>query len=286
MHYVYSKADSEFLEQGDVLKKTDELVNLINTVHPHYSHDNYTHFMVLTQSCDLVKRKNSCKAKYITLACVRPLELAIDREMDQYRGELEIRAGVCSSNKKSKIEDFLRKLIDNNHPDYFFLQKDDETGFQQNSCVFLRLSISIRAFQHYEKCLNARCLGLNDVFKAKLGWLVGNIYSRVGTPDWIGKGGTSSDLKHKIEDILESNYKWYSYEMVAAAKKHIKDDELLKLDKKELRSKIEEVEYTPASERQLDRIVQYVFNIIETGNVTKETLKDQLSSQPDIKRLR
>lgn len=38
--------------------------------------------------------------------------------------------------------------------------------------------------EHYDKLLSAKVVGVTDVFQAKLGWLVGQLYSRVGTPDY------------------------------------------------------------------------------------------------------
>ena len=73
----------------------------------------------------------------------------------------------------------------NKEPDYFFLSDDTSLGFPDRMVAFLKLSISLKADLHYDTCLSAKVLGLTDAFKAKLGWLVGNMYSRVGTPDWV-----------------------------------------------------------------------------------------------------
>ena len=52
--------------------------------------------------------------------------------------------------------------------------------------AYLKVSIALKSQEHYDKCLAAKKLELSDEFKAKLGWLVGNMYSRVGTADWEG----------------------------------------------------------------------------------------------------
>lgn len=87
---AYRKPDSEDLRQGDLLAKTKEIEQVITTVHPYYLRDDYTYFIVLTQSCDLVRRKGKTpNSRYITIAAVRPLDLVIRREVERYQDELE-----------------------------------------------------------------------------------------------------------------------------------------------------------------------------------------------------
>src|SRR6266567_6106288 len=89
-HWTYKSPEGD-LCQGDVLKKTDVIRAVLEQVHPHYLKDDYTHFVVLTQTCDLVRREGGrCGSRYITLAAVRPLEVAVRRELLKYqKSELE-----------------------------------------------------------------------------------------------------------------------------------------------------------------------------------------------------
>lgn len=50
--------------------------------------------------------------------------------------------------------------------------------------AYLKVSIPLKSGEHYDKCLKAKRIELADEFKAKLGWLIGDMYSRVGTTDW------------------------------------------------------------------------------------------------------
>lgn len=68
--------------------------------------------------------------------------------------------------------------------DYFFLYKEDALSFTTSMVAMLKVSIAIESDLYYDMCLNAKFLELSDEFKAKLGWMIGNIYSRVGTTDW------------------------------------------------------------------------------------------------------
>ena len=145
-------------------------------------------FMVLTQSCDLVLRNGDTgKAPYINIAPVRPLDEVISREiaslqLSKIRGDLPL----LTHKSRTKLAEFTRRLLNNNVPQYFYLESDG-TELGQDCCAFLRLSIAIKSDLHYRACVDAKFLQLNDSFQAKLGSLVGQLYSRVGTKDWDGK---------------------------------------------------------------------------------------------------
>jgi hypothetical protein len=57
----------------------------------------------------------------------------------------------------------------------------------------------IKAELHFQTCLDAKILQLNDTFQAKLGWLVGQMYSRVGTRDWEPKS-LNAKVIHTLND--------------------------------------------------------------------------------------
>src|SRR4051794_11739779 len=78
---------------------------------------------------------------------------------------------------------FLESLMDNNKPGFFYLHTDLTLGIDQPCCAFLQLAISFRA-QHYERCLEAKIAQLKTEFQAKLGWLIGTMFSRVATTEW------------------------------------------------------------------------------------------------------
>jgi hypothetical protein len=189
LHFCYASPNdylSGELAQGDVLRRTEELDKVLASVHPHFhQHSKNLFFMVLTQSCDLVVRNGDTgKAPYINIAPVRPLDEVISREianlqLSQIRGDLPL----LTNKSRSKLADFARRLLNNNVPQYFYLESDG-TELGQDCCAFLRLSIAIKSDLHYHTCVAAKFLQLNDSFQAKLGSLVGQLYSRVGTKDW------------------------------------------------------------------------------------------------------
>lgn len=209
-HFTY--LDSEHMDrnslcQGDILIKTDEMIQMLSEVHPYFKGENYRYFMVLTQSCDLVKRNGKhCRSPYISLAAVRSLEDLLNKEIKRNNDSKMISAiEIINRKKYDKYYQFVERLYNNTEPDYFFLYKDNSLGFNESMVAFLKVSIAIKSKEHYDKCLAAKKIELADEFKAKLGWLVGNIYSRVGTKDWTNICEEKA-RKELIKDELTSRY--------------------------------------------------------------------------------
>ena len=207
MHFTYQTPLSEAaLMQGDVLERTPALDALLREVHPHYhEHPKNLYFLVLTQTCDLVPRSASaaCKAPYIAIAPVRSLDLVVERHLAQFAAaEVQAELPVLGEKARSKASEFLRRLFNNNEPGYFYLDSGD-TVLPVDCVAFLNLSIAVRSDLHYATCLAAKRLQLTDTFQAKLGWLVGQLYSRVGTEDY-----PASRLPGKVTGLLASAAIW------------------------------------------------------------------------------
>jgi len=199
--------------QGDVLTRTPEIDGLLKLVHPHFhSHHKNLYFMVLTQSCDLVQRKpgGGCKAPYITIAPVRSIDVVIERHLTQLPTlNLSAEVPVLSAKSKTKASEFFTRLFNNNEPGYFYLDEED-TDLPSPCIAFLNLSIAIKSDEHYGKCVAAKQLQLKSVFQAKLGWLVGQMYSRVGTDDL-----PQDVLTKKVSSALKDAALWVDDNKVA-----------------------------------------------------------------------
>lgn len=208
MHFTYRKPKGD-LQQGDLLRKSESLKTVLNEFHPYYAtHPDYTYLMVLTQSCDLARHNGNSKARYITLAAVRPVETALERELKKYQySSVEKQGNLCSRDNEQWIRDFLIKLFNNNIPEYFYLSEDVEFDLDKAYAAFLKLAIPVKA-EHFEKCLEARFAQLKEIFQAKLGWLVGNMYSRVGTPDWVPEQTTQENFNSRVEETLKNICLW------------------------------------------------------------------------------
>jgi hypothetical protein len=201
----YAENLSADLCQGDVLKRTPELESILSQYHRHfYEHSKNQFFIVLTQSCDLVPRNGGCTSRYITLAAVRRLSVAFEREFAQFRkDELELPFAVSTYGARQKMHDFLQRLANNNESKYFFLRRFPERSFPDDCCAILSLSVPIKADEHYSTCQDAKILELDSEFQAKLGWLVGQLYSRVGTRDL-----TDDEVRVFVRQILETAAVW------------------------------------------------------------------------------
>lgn len=195
MHWTYAEAGtSPDLDQGDILRPTEELrENVLRTVHPHFVDPKYLAFMVTTQSCDLFQRGGKPSTNYISIAPVRSLRLVWPKLASTLRCHL----GGAYFDKKGqqKARDLLTRIFDQNEQSLglFYLHPDAEVGLGDPAVAYLRVTVALRA-AHYETLLAARTASLRPDFRAKFGWLLGNLYARAAARDW----GDDKDDKKTI----------------------------------------------------------------------------------------
>ena len=190
--FVYatpSETSLDKLLQGDILFRSSDLSKAIDQAHSYYATEkSYSHFMVVTQSCDLVRRNNRPpRSRYITLAAVRPVGIHIDRLLKKYEFQLEgayedFPLPICQKEYEGLVKDRVENLLHNTHEGFFFLPAEGHSAIPENLCAFLPLTIALRSV-HYDVCLASKVAQLSEIFQAKVGWLTGNQYSRIGTPD-------------------------------------------------------------------------------------------------------
>lgn len=227
VHFTYkAQPDQTVLCQGDVLEITSKLHQLFREVHPYFAGSQYKYFMVLTQSCDLVRRDGqSCKSPYITLAAVRSFNDFFNRIMvagnyaECVNGFL-----LVDSMQKYRVYQLIERVYNNTEPEYFFLFKDEFLKFPESMVAYLKVTIAVKSEMHYQDCLDAKKLELEDEFKAKLGWLVGNIYSRIGTIDWDNKL-TNKEKERMISNEIEAR-------CIVGRKEHLEKLKPMLADKK------------------------------------------------------
>jgi len=67
-HWTYCSAgEHDDLHQGDIICRDDRVVEILNDAHKYFCSERYIAFLVVTQTCDLVRRKGRpCKANYIS----------------------------------------------------------------------------------------------------------------------------------------------------------------------------------------------------------------------------
>jgi len=164
------------LHQGDLLFKGPELVSALAEAHNYYAEtEDYTHFLVLTQSCDLYFQSGrKPKSRYISLAAVRPVEILTDRLKERHKdSRIEFPIPIFRKNQERLVVDVIERLLHNTADGYFFIPKDSHPAVGENLCAFLSLSVALH-LNHYNACISNKVAQLNSVFQAKVGWLTGN----------------------------------------------------------------------------------------------------------------
>lgn len=270
-HFTYKDEPNRMqLCQGDILQITDDLKKVFNICHPYFVRDEYKYFIVLTQTCDLVIRKKACKSRYITIAAVRSLQDYLIRETSD-RTERYGKLVLLDEKHKTTIRQLLERLYNNNEAEHFFLAEDASLGFYSPMVAYLKVSIALKSELHYQTCLDAKILELTDEFKAKLGWLVGQMYSRVGTPDWQSEN-RNSEFSENIEGIINDTYIIGKKQQLNQLKKYIGEGKIDPTNLEAVSSAIESFEIISNQQKMIDILTK-----ICDGNMQLFSSKDSAS---------
>ncbi len=292
VHYVYQEPDKSKLCQGDVLCKTGALVEHLKQYHPHYAnHTDYKYFLVLTQSCDLVRRVNSPpKSPYITLAAIRPLEEVLRREAAKYQDEWQYETGVIGGKARNNLAMFLASLLDNNKEGYFYLHADysNDVNIQCNCCAFLRLSVALKV-EHYDLCLAAKTAELKEPFQAKLGYLIGHMYSRIGTTEW-NSNYPENQVDREASKILQKTFVIYDDTQIKEGVADLSRDNLFEQKTaKEIKEYIDKTKIKSRKQKFLDAALEVLVKKLKPvdgiHSRIANSLKDDADLQATIQRL-
>lgn len=175
IHFTYKPdPNMETLCQGDVLEITEELSVILEKVHPYFLNEQYKFFVVLSQSCDLVRRNGkTCKTPYITLAAVRSYSDFLERMfLDGKYVEKVDKLLIMDEKNKDRAYQLVERVYNNTEPEYFFLYKEDALDFPESMVAYLKVSIALRSKEHYDVCLKAKKLNWRMNLKQNWdGWL-------------------------------------------------------------------------------------------------------------------
>jgi hypothetical protein len=282
-HYVYDEPKKTELNQGDILRRSDALVALLDKYFPYYAkHRDYIYFIVLTQTCDLVRRDGEpCVAPYISMAAVRPIKDVVLMEAAKHQHAKLQETNVIGNKAREKLAMFLESLMDNNKAGLFYLHTDLGLGISEPCCAFLQLSVSFRSV-HYEKCLDAKIAQLKEPFQAKLGWLIGNMYSRVATTEWniekpaekVGKVA-SKLLKQTIEN--------YDDEQIKVALAELQNDGRIEtMTPEQIAKHVKQKELVPKLKQFKDRAAE-TLSALKVIDPIKSTILDALRQDEALK---
>ena len=284
-HFTYENPDKDLLCQGDVLKRTPRLQSVLAECHSYYAdHRSYRHFLVLTQSCDLYRREDSPPAaRYITLAAVRPVKDAILQAARSHQVWWQEPEKVLGSRAFDQMTLFLESLFNNNVPNYFYVHEDISLGISDPHCAFLALSIPLK-IEHYDLCLEAKIAQIKEPFQAKLGWLLGNMYNRVGTEEWNEHYGANNAQKQAAR-LLKDTFAHYSDEQIATATKALRSQKELKgYSPDEIHEAVSKNRLVPRSRRFAERVESILSDFSLVGEVRDRALTamihdEELSTQ-------
>lgn len=259
-HWTYAEVSPDAdLMQGDVLVPTGELRDIFEEVHPHFLNPKYTGFLVTTQSCDMARRDGrECSTRYLNIAVVRQLEDVLHDFLAHVCKPVASRVYLHES--KGEANRLLQRLFNQNEQSLglFYLHEDADAGIAVPSVALLRVGVTLRV-EHYDLLVQSRRGRLGPEFTAKLGWLVGNLYSRVGTPDWSEPKEREKQLKSLIQDTLDADDSdvaplWVRESWVQEALG--KGVELAKLSRSELEAELEKHKPPTAKERVIERAAE------------------------------
>ncbi len=209
-HWAYAAIEDPKgdLCQGDIIEPSEEIRSALNKVHPYFTDDKYIAFLVLTQSCDLKRRDGKpCRSRYINVAAIRPLADVMSTLLGKVCERVSLNGepieDVYISETKQKAEQLLERIFNQNaHAEgLFYLYPDAGAGITEHAVALVQVSVAFREHDHYKELVTARCGRLNDQFQSKLGWLIGNLFSRIAAREW------EADKLHNMIDgfLAEKN---------------------------------------------------------------------------------
>jgi len=168
------------------------------------------------------RKRGECKASHVTLAVVRDLKATLPDMLPFVCGSAV--PGLYARQARVAAKDFLARIINQNEQalGLFYLHPDSSVGIAVPSVSMLRVAITLR-ISHYEELLAARRGALSAEFCSKLGWLVGNLYARVGTQDWSETGERKAAADALVDDLLDYQDSpagpfWLEQEIIGAAR--------------------------------------------------------------------
>ncbi len=291
-HWTYEPIDENefFLRQGDIimLPDKDSTEKFFGEKHI-FAQPIYSAFIVTTQDCDLVIRpEGHWDADYINLAGIVPISSVLSDLLD-FSGN-KILPYVYTKKTKEHAKSLLKRIFNQNawKIGLFYIHPDDAIKIGEPSVALLRVTSTLHLTKNtYEKLQKFRVGRLSGIFRAKLGWTVGNLYSRVGTPDWGDINAEDKEItKTEIDKLLSSEeYVWVDKQNIDAARKA--GVELDQIEKENIESTISQ--YKPLSyhlqvSNRVASLIKKYFPSIEVEDV--DNFKKILYADPTFKAIR
>jgi len=277
--------DYEQLYQGDVLVRTPELDEALKDIYPyvHSEKEKYKFFIILTQSCDLIRRNGKLpKADQLTIAAVRSIRYFLKAEVAKLQKYPELKkADICTADKKTKVIQMIERLISNEKDPYFYLNPGPETPYNDPMIAYLRITFPLRLTEHYNTCRNAKRVQLAPIFQAKLGWLTTLVFGQVGTEDFDPK------IRKEMARQYLATYNNVAFiktsALSLAAKKKGIDSSLSKISEEDLHKILELYKTTSYHEIITDKIIQIAKQVFKVENNDLLKFRAKILKDTEIK---
>lgn len=276
--YVEISKDSG-LQQGDILDKSPAILSALGKAFPEDLLEKTYAFIVLTQSCDLVRRnKKSCKAKYISLATISPLEdnliMLLDDACEKACLDPDMSiSGLYISKDRNKAHQLIERILNQTEEDraLFYLPPYLDAGIAVHSIANLQVNFALK-LDNYDSLIKNLKGRLSNVYQNRLGWLVGNLFSRVAIPDF-----DQEEKKTIIRELLkrkdsERGPFWISQDAVSEAQ-----SKGLKMDGRTTQEIYELIKsHSPSSPKE--KAIERILNILkEEASGLGEPVLDRIS---------
>jgi hypothetical protein len=290
-HWTYAPASrrDDDLNQGDILLPEEPLVDVFREVHKHFADPKYCAFLVLTQTCDLVRHDGAhCKSRYVNLAVVRPLGDVLFSLLD--RCCERVNEGWYRADGKQKARLLLERILNQNEQamGLFYLHPDAAIGIVEPSVALLQVSVAVRSQEHYQTLVRCREGRLVPEFQSKLGWLTGNLFSRVATRDWHERRQDQEELERLINELLfpdaeaPSRPAWVSSKELARAARSGAAP-FGQLDEEQRKQLLRSLKRIPPKDVAIDRALHVVREVVpDVSDKQLDRIRIRLRNDPDF----
>ncbi|MGD0280558.1 MAG: hypothetical protein ABSC11_14825 [Smithella sp.] len=201
--------DDDCLQQGDLIKKNEEIKKLAVDEIGICNDDNIVAYIITSQSCDLFTRNGKIKTDFINLSIIKDFEVILEQILNKENNK--IIDNVFLEKDRDRSKELISRIINQNEKDHglFYLHANmDKTKIAQSAIVLLRNNFSVNS-EYYDLIKKHRIGRIMPEFRNKLGWMIGYLYSRIGTDDWEDDSNLKKEMLDLIKGLLKNKkYKW------------------------------------------------------------------------------
>jgi hypothetical protein len=287
-HWTYRSFDATSdLEQGDLLAPTESLKALVRERAAGLRSDDSLGFMIATQSCDLVRRKRGAAVDHhISIVPVFSLR-AVLPELLMTIAE-PVAPGIFPTGSKYKAKQLLERLFDQNEQKLglFYFHPDADLGLGESAVAYLRVKVPLEG-KHYAVLVDAVRGRLDPEFRAKCGWLLGNLYARAASPDWADRDGGKKQrdaliAKYLGEQIPGAGPVWIEDEVIAAGQTARID---FSQERRALLAQLEAVRPRPRISQVVEAAINEVVGLVALDEEQKKKLQNRLLNNAQLEKL-